>query len=697
VTAPLRVTGGVASLDGTPSTTLDAEHTIAVDLPLYERSNLARGIVVALIGDSNSAGVGGAVLETGIGPREALQRCLHEAGVRFRMVGTRGWGSTNGTGTMWGRFPNVEDYHDAPQIVMSDWRSDGHGGRRLSKMTVATNVNTGTGVITAAGHTLTDGAPVYLTTTGVLPTISVVQSVYFARDTNIGTGVLSLAQYDGGPALTISGAGSGILTINEGLGEIVPGIFAGYDVAPTDIIAEGGINDMTALVAAGGDLASRLATMQTRATAYFAAIDAAATATARKYATSVSPPATTLASYADVEALRVAYNSWLSTYIETRGALWTFVDAAAGMTAAHITSDTLHPYRSGYDMRGVAIARAIIAGSKSAVANERWPLPIARLAPQACVNIPTSSGVITFPNQTTLQPSTDNFFFAIWYYPYDALTSTAAILQCENPFTNGVLVFRSLNNIQLHWKGTIVAPAGSYNAVLKRHRWHRIFCFYDRTRSEVGLFLNGQLVQRVHVAAQTGITSSTGWYCGGAGLASSVGLYQRFLFGHSSTANINDAARLAARDYWLGEDPPSTTAKYHLSEGTGTSVAGTVAGSTAGTMSGSAAWIASGRYKKPVDQGYIKPTSDKRPTAVTAAYPATYDETVPCDPTGGGFTVTLPTAVGFAGRRVVVKNVTSSTNTITIGATIDGVASPTIAAAYGSMTVESDDANWMAV
>lgn len=85
----------------------------------------------------------------------------------------------------------------------------------------------------------------------------------------------------------------------------------------------------------------------------------------------------------------------------------------------------------------------------------------------------------------------------------------------------------------------------------------------------------------------------------------------------------------------------------------------------------------------------------------TSGYTATIGECVRCDPSGAGFTVTLPTAVGQAGRSIIIKNTTSSTNTITIDGdaaeTIDGNATETITTGFGSLTVVSDGANWMIV
>jgi hypothetical protein len=87
-------------------------------------------------------------------------------------------------------------------------------------------------------------------------------------------------------------------------------------------------------------------------------------------------------------------------------------------------------------------------------------------------------------------------------------------------------------------------------------------------------------------------------------------------------------------------------------------------------------------------------------TAVkTANYaPAITDGIVRCDPSAGGFNVALlaPSA-SIANRLHWIKNVTSSTNTITVvpaSGTIDGAANKTITTAYGSMRVWCDGSNW---
>jgi hypothetical protein len=88
-------------------------------------------------------------------------------------------------------------------------------------------------------------------------------------------------------------------------------------------------------------------------------------------------------------------------------------------------------------------------------------------------------------------------------------------------------------------------------------------------------------------------------------------------------------------------------------------------------------------------------------TVKTGAYNAAAGELVRCDPSGGIFTVTLPTAVGISGRMISVKNVTSSVTAITIattgGQTIDGAATVTINTGFDSLFFASDGANWLLI
>ena len=76
-----------------------------------------------------------------------------------------------------------------------------------------------------------------------------------------------------------------------------------------------------------------------------------------------------------------------------------------------------------------------------------------------------------------------------------------------------------------------------------------------------------------------------------------------------------------------------------------------------------------------------------------SAYRARYYDCVMCDPTAGGFTVTLPAAAKL-NRLIVVKNASGSTNTITIEADgddlVDGASSITITTANGSAMLFSD-------
>lgn len=96
--------------------------------------------------------------------------------------------------------------------------------------------------------------------------------------------------------------------------------------------------------------------------------------------------------------------------------------------------------------------------------------------------------------------------------------------------------------------------------------------------------------------------------------------------------------------------------------------------------------------------GVVLTTSLTLPiVAKVAAYTITnLDYTINC--TSGSFTVTLPTAVGIAGRVYVIKN--SGVGSITLdgnGAqTIDTLATQPIVSG-GAMKVQSDGANWIII
>ena len=84
--------------------------------------------------------------------------------------------------------------------------------------------------------------------------------------------------------------------------------------------------------------------------------------------------------------------------------------------------------------------------------------------------------------------------------------------------------------------------------------------------------------------------------------------------------------------------------------------------------------------------------------AKTTTYTITATDSV-IDCTTGTFTVTLPTAVGCTGRQYVIKN--SGTGAITVACngaqTIDGVTTSVLGTQYQSLTVVSNNANWIII
>lgn len=88
--------------------------------------------------------------------------------------------------------------------------------------------------------------------------------------------------------------------------------------------------------------------------------------------------------------------------------------------------------------------------------------------------------------------------------------------------------------------------------------------------------------------------------------------------------------------------------------------------------------------------------------AKTAAYTATAaDSVITADATGGAFSITLPTAVGIAGKSYTVKRINGGSNAVTVATTssqtIDGGVSRTLSTQWESLTVTSNGANWVGV
>lgn len=83
----------------------------------------------------------------------------------------------------------------------------------------------------------------------------------------------------------------------------------------------------------------------------------------------------------------------------------------------------------------------------------------------------------------------------------------------------------------------------------------------------------------------------------------------------------------------------------------------------------------------------------------TGAYTATdADLVILCDASSGAFTITLPTAVGRAGKVFHIKKIDSSANGVTVDGngsqTIDGATTQVIATQYNSIKITSDASNW---
>lgn len=84
-------------------------------------------------------------------------------------------------------------------------------------------------------------------------------------------------------------------------------------------------------------------------------------------------------------------------------------------------------------------------------------------------------------------------------------------------------------------------------------------------------------------------------------------------------------------------------------------------------------------------------------TVTTTATALATDDSIYADGTGGAFTLTLPTTGIPAGKRYYVIRINGSVNAITIGATVNGAANPTLATQYAKGVYEFNGTNYYQV
>ncbi len=101
----------------------------------------------------------------------------------------------------------------------------------------------------------------------------------------------------------------------------------------------------------------------------------------------------------------------------------------------------------------------------------------------------------------------------------------------------------------------------------------------------------------------------------------------------------------------------------------------------------------------PIINRLIRGQSLTLSTVATGTVTAAYDAVQLCNPSGGGFTVNLPTAVGMDGRVIIVQNNNASTNAITVDGnlaeTINGALTDTINTAYGKAGYLAQGGGWL--
>ncbi len=153
-----------------------------------------------------------------------------------------------------------------------------------------------------------------------------------------------------------------------------------------------------------------------------------------------------------------------------------------------------------------------------------------------------------------------------------------------------------------------------------------------------------------------------------------------------------------------GSDGQAVRAVQSVPTGTALPAAGTlgqVCVLQGATGQPAALWVDSGSTVGWIQVQNVSGGSQTVSTKSTSYTAASTDGCLLCDASLGGFTITLPTAVGSSGKVFNVKKIDSSANVVTIaaatGQTIDGQSTRAIASPYDSYTVLSDGSNWWIV
>lgn len=242
---------------------------------------------------------------------------------------------------------------------------------------------------------------------------------------------------------------------------------------------------------------------------------------------------------------------------------------------------------------------------------------------------------------------------------------------------------------------------------------------YDKTRDEIslglavtpGLEFSGGLLQ-INLDTNPGLViganglkilldSNPGLVLGSGGVKVLVDAAGAITLGASGLAAAVSAARgTAIVSNQLSIDLRDTTPGLELAaSGLGVLLDTTTPGLQLTTglkvqLNGSSLSLAAGGLSVTAPEGAWSVTAVK-----TTNYTAVAGELVRCDPSGGTLQITLPTAVGISGRRILVKNTTSSTTAITFattsGQTVDGGAAASIVLGFDTRLFVSDGANWM--
>lgn len=555
---------------GTVQQRLDGKTLLFGNIPAQQ----SKSLTIQLLGDSTT-------VEYNF--RNEFQKFMRKTRGPQKFIGVQGMGAITGG--------------SVGERTIGDWCFDAVSGRRIT-FSFTSSANPSTDTFTFNSHAMVVGAPCVVTSFSTLTGLSI-NTLYWVINTTTNTFQLSASNLTGGAAINLGGT-TGNVVIGTGLIEMWQGIYNRHqtlgDADPDFTFLKIGTNDIAAFVSATTCLNNLSTLLDLIRTSY--PLTEIIVCDPLPFA----PGSITSVNYATWAAEIISFITGISLLIATKGNKIGYANTSTGITNSDFQSDGVHLSRRGCvkEARNYITYLNTLTPTIFGLSAPRTPR--VRTAQPAMV-IDATSEVLTIPYNAVLSPEASNFAIGLWYYPTALPTDSTlrVIASYANTHPAGFLLGHlasSGNGGGIYFylaSGTpvIANPSGAYGfEVLKINRWHRIIVVCDRTRLQVGLFINGQLINWSPISSAWTVTENESTRIGTAkGFVAAQGLYSQYFIAKGSQITIDNALDFVERDYFEGQYMPGTSAVCDISEGTGVSVALQTNNITSGTITG-ATWEA---------------------------------------------------------------------------------------------------------